>query len=235
MEKFWNWIKNEDTGETELYFEGPISDSTWLGDEITPGIFKDELSKHPGNLTVWLCSPGGDVFAASQIYTMLRNHKGRITVKIDSLAASAASVVAMAGDETFISPTGMLMVHNPSTIAMGNKAEMEKVITLLDEVKESIINAYEEKSHLSRNKIAKMMDDETWLNAKKALQLGFVDGILFTNKEDKSQADPDEEEESNEPDKTDPTEEPEENEEEQKPDKQRKAPELHLFTIITVI
>ena len=77
--KFWNWIKNEDTGETELYFEGPISNETWWGDEITPKIFKDELSKHPGNLTVWLCSPGGDVFAASQIYTMLRNHKGKIT------------------------------------------------------------------------------------------------------------------------------------------------------------
>ena len=230
MEKFWNWIKNEDTGETELYFEGPISDSTWYGDEITPGIFKDELSKHPGNLTVWLCSPGGDVFAASQIYTMLRNHKGKITVKIDSLAASAASVVAMAGDETFISPTGMLMVHNPSTIAMGNKAEMEKVITLLDEVKESIINAYEEKSHLSRNKIAKMMDDETWLNAKKALQLGFVDGILFTNKKEEPQADPDEEEESNKPDKTEPTEEPDENEEEQKPDKQRKAPDSMIYS-----
>ena len=230
MEKFWNWIKNEDTGETELYFEGPISDSTWYGDEITPGIFKNELSKHPGNLTVWLCSPGGDVFAASQIYTMLRNHKGKITVKIDSLAASAASVVAMAGDETFISPTGMLMVHNPSTIAMGNKAEMEKVITLLDEVKESIINAYEEKTHLSRNKIAKLMDDETWLNAKKALQLGFVDGILFTNKKEESQTDPDEEEESNKPDKTEPTEEPDENEEEQKPDKQRKAPDSMIYS-----
>ena len=141
MEKFWNWIKNEDTGETELYFEGPISDSTWYGDEITPGLFKDELSKHPGNLTVWLCSPGGDVFAASQIYTMLRNHKGRITVKIDSLAASAASVVAMAGDETLISPTGMIMCHDPSCIASGNKADMEKAIELLEEVKESIINA----------------------------------------------------------------------------------------------
>lgn len=230
MIKFWNWIKNEDTGETELYFEGPISDSTWYGEEITPGIFKDELSKHPGNLTVWICSPGGDVFAASQIYTMLRNHKGKITVKIDSLAASAASVVAMAGDETYISPTGMLMVHNPSTMAMGNKAEMEKVITLLDEVKESIINAYEEKTHLSRNKIAKMMDDETWLNAKKALQLGFVDGILFSKKEDESQAEPDEEEENSEPEKTESTKEPDENEDEPNPDKQRKAPDSMIYS-----
>lgn len=230
MEKFWNWIKNEDTGETELYFEGPISDSTWYGDEITPALFKDELSKHPGNLTVWLCSPGGDVFAASQIYSMLKNHKGKVTVKIDGIAASAASVVAMAGDETLIAPTAMMMIHDPSTVAMGNKSDMEKAITLLEEVKESIINAYETKSHLSRNKIAKMMSDETWLNAKKALQLGFVDGILFSKKEDEPQADPAEEEESNKPDKTDPTEEPEENEEEQKSDKQRKAPDSMIYS-----
>lgn len=198
---FWNWIKNEETGETELYFEGPISDTTWYGDEITPGLFKDELSKRPGDLTVWLCSPGGDVFAASQIYTMLRNHKGRITVKIDSLAASAASVVAMAGDETFISPTGMLMVHDPSCIASGNKSDMEKAIELLEEVKESIINAYETKSHLSRNKIAKMMSDETWLNAKKAHEMGFVDGILFADKKNPFIPEKEEEEEKQEEEK----------------------------------
>lgn len=181
MDKFWNFIKNEETSETELYFEEPISSSTWYGDELTPALFKDELNKHPGNLTVWISSPGGDVFAASQIYTMLKNHKGRITVKIDSLAASAASVVAMAGDETLIVPTALMMIHDPSTCAMGNKADMEKAIILLDEVKESIINAYETKSHLSRNKIAKLMSDETWLNAKKAHEMGFVDGILFAD------------------------------------------------------
>ena len=181
MDKFRNFIKNEETSETELYFEGPISSSTWYGDELTPALFKDELNKHPGNLTVWISSPGGDVFAASQIYTMLKNHKGRITVKIDSLAASAASVVAMAGDETLIAPTALMMIHDPSTCAMGNKADMEKAIILLDEVKESIINAYETKSHLSRNKIAKLMSDETWLNAKKAHEMGFVDGILFAD------------------------------------------------------
>ena len=214
MDKFWNFIKNEETSETELYFEGPISSSTWYGDELTPALFKNELNKHPGNLTVWISSPGGDVFAASQIYTMLKNHKGRITVKIDSLAASAASVVAMAGDTTWISPTGMLMIHNPATIAMGNKTEMEKAITLLDEVKESIINAYEEKTHLSRSKIAKMMDEETWINAKKAKQLGFVDGILFSKKET----------EEKEPDKDEPEEEPDEK---QKP---KKAPESMLYS-----
>ena len=107
-------------------------------------------------------------------------------------------MVAMAGDVTLISPTGMIMCHNPMTCAMGNKADMEKAIALLDEVKESIINAYAEKSHLSRNKIARLMDEETWMNAEKALQLGFVDGILFSKKnpfvpeEEPEKTDPDE-------------------------------------------
>ncbi|MFR4774411.1 MAG: head maturation protease, ClpP-related [Ruminococcus sp.] len=182
MKKFWNFIQNEDTSETELLFNGPISEDTWWGDEVTPALFRDELAKVSGNLTVWLNSPGGDVFAASQIYSMLKNHKGKVTVKIDGIAASAASVVAMAGDETLIAPTALMMIHDPSTCAMGNKSDMEKAIILLDEVKESIINAYETKSHLSRNKIAKLMSDETWLNAKKAYEMGFVDGILFAEK-----------------------------------------------------
>ncbi|WP_415932988.1 head maturation protease, ClpP-related [Ruminococcus champanellensis] len=194
MNKFWNWVRNEDTGATELIFNGPISEDTWFGDEITPAMFRNELSKVSGDLTVWLNSPGGDVFAASQIYTMLRSHKGKVTVKIDGIAASAASVVAMAGDETLIAPTGMLMIHNPSTVAFGNKKAMQKAIELLDEVKESIINAYEEKSGLSRSKIARMMDEETWLNAKKAQSLGLVDGILFASGQPKPkpEEDPDE-------------------------------------------
>lgn len=195
MNKFWNWVRNEDTGSAELIFNGPISEDTWFGDEITPAMFRNELSKVSGDLTVWLNSPGGDVFAASQIYTMLRNHKGKVTVKIDGIAASAASVVAMAGDETLIAPTGMLMIHNPSTVAFGNKEAMQKAIELLDEVKESIINAYEEKSALSRSKIARMMDEETWLNAKKAQSLGLVDGILFASGQPKPEEDePDEDE-----------------------------------------
>ena len=214
MKKFWNFIKNEDTSETELLFNGPISEDTWWGDEVTPALFRDELSKVSGNLTVWLNSPGGDVFAASQIYSMLKNHKGKVTVKIDGIAASAASVVAMAGDETLIAPTALMMIHDPSTCAMGNKADMEKAIALLDEIKEGIINAYEEKTHLSRSKIAKMMDEETWINAKKAKQLGFVDGILFSKKET----------EEKESDKDEPEEEPDEKQ------KTKKAPESMLYS-----
>ncbi len=148
------------------------------------------------------------VFAASQIYTMLRSHKGKVTVKIDGIAASAASVVAMAGDETLIAPTGMLMIHNPSTVAFGNKEAMQKAIELLDEVKESIINAYEEKSGLSRSKIARMMDEETWLNAKKAQSLGLVDGILFASgqPQSKPEEEPEEEPEEDTPDEDEPKE-----------------------------
>lgn len=230
MKKFWNWIKNEDSGETELLFEGPISDESWWGDEITPAIFRDELAKVSGNLTVWLNSPGGDVFAASQIYTMLRNHNSKVTVKIDGLAASAASVVAMAGDETLISPTGMIMCHNPATCAMGNKADMEKAIELLEEVKESIINAYARKTGLSRNKISKLMDEETWMNAEKALQLGFVDGILFSENEKKNpfipkkdepeEEESEKEEESEEETEENPDEGESEEETEENPDKE---------------
>ena len=183
-------------------FNGAISEDTWFGDEITPAMFRNELSKVNGNLTVWLNSPGGDVFAASQIYTMLKNHKGKVTVKIDGIAASAASVVAMAGDETLIAPTGMIMIHNPATAAFGNKEAMEQAIRLLDEVKESIINAYETKSHISRGKIAKMMDEETWLNAKKAQSLGLVDGILFSaGKKPEPEEDDEEDETEEEPEK----------------------------------
>lgn len=206
MNKFWNWVRNEGTGATELIFNGPISEDTWFGDEITPAMLRNELAKVSGDLTVWLNSPGGDVFAASQIYTMLRSHKGKVTVKIDGIAASAASVVAMAGDETLIAPTGMLMIHNPSTVAFGNKEAMQKAIELLDDVKESIINAYEEKSGLSRSKIARMMDEETWLNAKKAQSLGLVDGILFASGQPQPKQDEDDKPDEDTPEEDEPKE-----------------------------
>ncbi|MBQ3458312.1 MAG: ATP-dependent Clp protease proteolytic subunit, partial [Synergistaceae bacterium] len=122
---------------------------------------------------------------AAEIYTMLcdysNNKKGKVTVKIDAIAASAASVVAMAGERVLMSPVSMLMIHDPMTIAMGNAEDMEKAITTLNEIKESIINAYQKKTGLSRNKISKLMSDETWLNAKKAVELGFADEILFAD------------------------------------------------------
>ena len=182
MNKFWNWIRN-DTGGRVLRLEGPIDSESFWGDEITPQMFRDELEAEEGDLTVWINSPGGNVFAAAEIYTMLQEYKGAVTVKIASIAASAASVVAMAGKRVLMSPTALLMIHDPSTIAMGNAKDMEKAIETLNEVKESIINAYAAKSGMRRSKIAEMMSNETWMNAKKAVELGFADEVLFAEGE----------------------------------------------------
>ena len=199
MKKFWNWI-HDDSGGRVLRLEGPIDSESFWGDEITPKAFRDDLYAEEGDITLWVNSPGGNVFAAAEIYTMLRDYPGSVTVRIASIAASAASVVAMAGNLVQISPTGMLMVHDPSTIAMGNARDMEKAITTLNEVKESIINAYAFKTGLSRNRISKIMSDETWLNAKKAVELGFADEILFEAKKPEPEEAPDEPDEDNHPD-----------------------------------
>lgn len=177
--KFWNWVRNE--GESAvLVLNGEISDETWFGDEVTPKLFKDDLDKCQGDISVWINSPGGDVFAAAQIYNMLMDYPHNVTIKIDGLAASAASVIAMAGTEVQMSPVAMMMIHNPMTVAIGDSAEMQRAIAMLDEVKESIMNAYEIKTGLTRAKISHLMDAESWFNAKKAVELGFADKILFS-------------------------------------------------------
>ena len=178
--KFWNWIKNDAGGEEErtLVLNGEISDETWYGDEVTPALFAKELNAGSGNITVWINSPGGDVFAAAQIYNMLMEYKGDVTVKVDALAASAASVIAMAGTTVLMSPLSLMMIHNPITVAIGDSKEMQKAGEMLNEVKESIMNAYEIKTGMDRKKISHLMDAESWFNAKKAVELGFADGIL---------------------------------------------------------
>lgn len=176
--KFWNWVKNEDEGIRTLYLDGEISDETWYGDEVTPQMFKTELAAGEGDITVWINSPGGDVFAAAQIYNMLMDYKGDVTIKVDALAASAASVIAMAGTTVQMSPVAMMMIHNPMTIAIGDSEEMKKAGEMLNEVKESIMNAYEIKTGMNRTKISHLMDAESWFNARKAVELGFADDVL---------------------------------------------------------
>jgi ATP-dependent Clp protease protease subunit len=183
VNKFWNWARNSDESRT-LYLDGAIAEESWFDDDITPAAFKAELLSGDGDITVWINSPGGDCVAASQIYSMLMDYKGNVTVKIDGIAASAASVIAMAGTEVLMSPTSLLMIHNPLTVAIGNSEEMQKAIAMLGEVKESIINAYELKTGLSRTKLSHLMDAETWLSANKAVELGFADGILFKASEE---------------------------------------------------
>ena len=180
--KFWNWVKNEE-GRI-LYFDGYIAQDSWFDDDITPKQFKSELINSEGDIVVWLNSPGGDVFAASQIYNMLKEYNGKVTVKIDGIAASAASVIAMAGSEILMSPVAMMMIHNPATVIYGEASDLQSGIDMLSEVKESIINAYEQKTSLPRNKISKMMDAETWFSAQKAVELGFADKVLYEDSEE---------------------------------------------------
>ena len=186
MKKFWNWVNliQEESETRTLFLNGTIAEESWFDDDISPAIFKDELNSGTGDIIVWINSPGGDCIAAAQIYNMLVDYKGKVKVYIDGLAASAASVIAMAGDEVLMSPVSMMMIHNPATMAFGDHEDMKKAIEMLDEVKESIINAYEIKSGLSRDKLSKLMDNETWMNANKAVELGLADGII--EKEDKN-------------------------------------------------
>ena len=192
--KFWNWkshktVNQENEAVTDRILElyGTIAEDSWFDDDITPQLFKDELTAGTGNITVWINSPGGDCIAAAQIYNMLTEYKGTVTVKIDGIAASAASVIAMAGDKILMSPVSMLMIHNPATYAFGDHVELQKVMDMLTEVKESIINAYVIKTGLSRAKLSHLMDSETWMDANKAVELGFADDVIKKgNSEEKS-------------------------------------------------
>ena len=202
--KFWNWKSRKtlnqekvEVAERVLELHGTIAEESWFDDDVTPQLFKDELNAGSGDITVWINSPGGDCVAAAQIYNMLTQYKGDVTVKIDGIAASAASVIAMAGNMVLMSPVSMMMIHNPATVAFGDHAEMQKAIDMLAEVKESIINAYVIKTGLSRSKLSHLMDAETWMDANKAVELGFADDII-TRAETKPNTDHDEEDESTE-------------------------------------
>ena len=186
MKKFWNWKNQtpdaEPSAERVLELYGTIAEESWFDDDVTPQMFRDELFAGNGPVTIWINSPGGDCIAASQIYSMLMDYKGDVTVKIDGIAASAASVIAMAGTKVLMAPTALMMIHNPATAAFGDHVDMQKAIEMLDEVKESILNAYEIKTNMSRTKLSHLMDETTWMNAKKAIEMGFADAILTDEK-----------------------------------------------------
>lgn len=192
MRQFWNLTKNEETGENELRIDGPITMQQgfwdWLFEkpDRSASALEKAIKGMKGNVTVWVNSNGGEVFAASVIYTALKAHKGKITVKVDGTAISAASVIAMAGDRVLMSPTSVMMIHNPLTAAEGEVKDMQKAIDILVEVKESILNAYTKKTGRSKAEISKLMDNETWMSADTAIELGFADGKLFDEAQEKS-------------------------------------------------
>lgn len=172
----------EENVERVLELYGTIAEESWFDDDVTPKMFRDELFADTGPVTVWLNSPGGDCIAASQIYSMLMDYPGEITVKIDGIAASAASVIAMAGTKVLMAPTALMMIHNPATMAFGDHNDMKAAVKMLDEVKQSIINAYSLRTGLSDEELSRMMEAETWMNARKAIALGFADGMLEDSK-----------------------------------------------------
>ncbi len=195
--EFWNMVKNEQSGEEELRIDGEIRMEQgfldWLFDKpdrSATGLEKAIKSASGKNLVVWINSNGGSCAAASVIYSALMEHKksgGTITAKVNT-AISAASVIAMAADEILMAPTGIMMIHNPWTVAEGEVKDMQKAIEVLTQVKESIINAYQKKTKKQREEISQLMDNETWMSAGRAMELGFADGMLYEEEvEDKVQ------------------------------------------------
>jgi ATP-dependent Clp protease protease subunit len=193
MANYWKFINkaDSDSEEVELRIEGDIisDDDAWIAEWLgikatTPNLFKSELANHKGKpITVWIDSYGGDVFAAAGIYNALQEHDAAVTVKIDGKAMSAASIIAMAGDSVMMSPVALMMIHNPLTYAEGDMHDLRHVADVLDTVKESIVNAYQLKTGKQRSKISEMMDNETWMSAKSAVNEKFADGMLYEKTE----------------------------------------------------
>ena len=172
--KFWN-LRNLDDASGELTLYGEISNETWWGDEVTPKEFKADLDKlgEIDTLNIYINSPGGDVFAGQTIYSILKRHKAHKNVYIDGLAASIASVIAMAGNRIFMPKNSMMMIHNPWTVGMGNAGDFRKLAEDLDKIRESLIASYENQSILTKDEIIEIMDNETWLTANECEEYGF--------------------------------------------------------------
>lgn len=176
--QFWRFeARGEDSAELFLY--GVLSDSDWLEDDITPKKFAAELKAlgDISQLTVHINSQGGDIFAGMAIYNLLRQHPAKIIVRIDGLAASAASIVAMAGDEIIMPKSAMMMIHNPWTIIDGDAGELRAAADTLDKLRVSLIDCYQDRTGLGADKLSELLDKETWLTAGEALELGFIDKI----------------------------------------------------------
>lgn len=176
-------------GIYELLIEGIISGEEWWGDEFTPDMVRDELAKANGKeIRIIINSPGGECFAGAAIYNALLQYSGRKTVRVDGVAASMASVIAMVGDNIQMSPGSTMMIHRPSVMAWGNVKNLEKAIKMLEALEETMIPIYEERTGLSRDEIFTLLDEETWMSPEKAVELGFADSVVVVEKPEQAEA-----------------------------------------------
>lgn len=182
---FWR-VRNAaetESGEAEVELYGAISEYIWFDDDVTPNMFKDDLYRVGANgpVTIRINSPGGDVIAASVMRTIIKDYPGHVTVKIDGMAASAAVVVALAGDRIQIQDTAYMMIHDPGFSvfwAWLDIETMEGMVTTLKSVKAGILDTYVVKTGISAERMGRMMTDETWMSANEAVKLGFADEVI---------------------------------------------------------
>ena len=176
--KFWNF-ETPEAGRGELTLYGDISDASWWGDEVTPAQFKDDLDAlgDVSELDIYINSGGGDVFAGIAIYNMLRRHPARKVVRVDGLAASIASVIAMAGEEIVMAENAMMMIHEAWANVSGNKRELRKVAEELERIDGILAFTYTARSGGEEKDIKAMLEAETWMTAKEAVAKGFADRV----------------------------------------------------------
>lgn len=188
VQRFWNFVQDEENNTAEMLLYGEISDYSWYGDEITPSVFNQEL-KDLGpvkEITVRINSGGGDVFAAVAIYTRLKEHPANIAVKIDGWCASAATIIAMAGNSIEISVGGVFMIHDPLAGLIGyyNTTDLTDIAKELDTIKQSIVNCYRTVTEKTEEEIKSLMTDEgTWFTGQEAVDAGFCTAVMFTDVE----------------------------------------------------
>lgn len=173
----WYAIQSPANSEAPGSVEISIYDEIGFG-EVTAKYFLAELKKYKGqHIDLRINSVGGSVIEGTAIYNSLRRHKGGLTVHVDGLAASMASVIAMAGEEVVMAENAMLMIHNPWSLSVGDADDLRKEADVLDKIKNTLVNAYARKTGMEASTIASMMDEETWLDATEAVAMGFADEI----------------------------------------------------------
>lgn len=188
--EFRNYKGQNGEDRRELYVTGEIAEEGWWGDETTPDEFEKELYGGKGAVDMWISSPGGDVFAAAKIYNSISQYQGgKVTAYVYGLCASAATVITMAASEVRMSPTALMLIHNPYTIAIGESEDMKKTAGQLDAVKETIINAYAKRTGMKRSELSEYMNQEKAFDATEAIELGFADGLI-ESEQDKFSAAP---------------------------------------------